>query len=260
MAHCSSVNRIHSGCQSSSPRYRNQFPDDLYCAVSTSPYMVLAVEVALETPAFDQTVTRLASQLNHMTFDEAKALLTARGFAPTASTDPAIRAALKKYLQAEFNQVDNLFVDEAAENQQKGRLMEAAEQRRNTALRAGDQATADREVQQIAVQAVDVPRGQPNGARTNPGCRGSLQDVRAFSAASYEALRGHIPSVKAGMTSASLQRLWEQAQRNWSREARHGLPRKVFEGWGLAANTTIETALVQATAQLRLLSDILDGR
>lgn len=63
------------------------------------------------------------------------------------------------------------------------------------------------------------------------------------------------------MALPSLQRLWEQAQLELD-VVKQGMAflAKFSKGGNIAANTTIETALVQATAQLRLLSDILAGR
>lgn len=154
----------------------------------------------------------------------------------------------------------NPFVDDADENQEKGRQMEAAEQRRAAALRAGDLAAADRETRQIAAHAVDVPKAQANGISLTRVAKGQIQLLRQFNAAKYTGLKGHIKDVNAGQNGA-LRSLWADAQFELEavRDVMQALA-KFSKSGDAQANPAIEAALQHATIQCRILSDIMNGK
>ena len=138
--------------------------------------------------------------------------------------------------------------------------MEAAEQRRAAALRAGDLAAADRDTRHIAAHAVDVPKAQANGISLTRVAKGQIQLLRQFNAANYTGLKGHVKDVKAGQNGA-LRSLWADAQFELEavRDVMQALA-KFSKSGDAQANSAIEAALQHATTQCRILSDIMDGK
>lgn len=210
--------------------------------------------------AFDQTVTQLASQLNNMTIDDAAVFLSSKGFGPRARTETAVKAAFKKLLSAEFNKVENLFVDGAAQNQDKGRQMELAEQRRIRANQAGNQAQVNRETRTVAVHATDVPRGTRTGKSLGGRERAAIGRLRSFASriGIYEPLRGHARAAKARTAPQNLIDLLDTANATADQMRQDMATLAAFSKTGsVTTNTAIRQAIEDCTEALRHLSDII---
>ncbi len=77
--------------------------------------------------AFDDIFKNAVAAINGKSFKEAASLLATKGFKPSSLELQEIKNKLKSYLVKEFNRIENLWVGEKAENQQKGSQFGAAE-------------------------------------------------------------------------------------------------------------------------------------
>lgn len=136
--------------------------------------------------------------------------------------------------------------------------MEAAEQRRKAALTAGDRQGTDRETQRLAREATDVPRGAQNGQVLSAAERALVGQLRDFDARDYAGLRGKVRAAKAGRSDAATTALLRTAETALDATRRDIAELANFSKSGSNnANRSISSAIAQATAQMRELSDIL---
>jgi hypothetical protein len=123
--------------------------------------------------AFDKIIDTEVAQLNGKTTSEASAYLTSKGAKLTPRKNKtnntvditSIKTSLKTHLALEFNQVTNLWVGDAAKNQEIGRLFAEA-QRRRAKLKPGTP-EFEAESKKVAENQVDVEAGKSGGRDLN---------------------------------------------------------------------------------------------
>jgi nicotinamide mononucleotide (NMN) deamidase PncC len=133
--------------------------------------------------AFDKIIDTEVAQLNGKMTSEASAYLTRKGAKLTPKKNrtnntvdiTSIKTSLKTHLALEFNQVTNLWVGDAAKNQEIGRLFAEA-QRRRAKLKPGT-LEFEAESKRVAENQVDVEGGKTGGRSLSADESQAISDV-----------------------------------------------------------------------------------
>jgi hypothetical protein len=105
--------------------------------------------------AFNDIRSNILAQLQGVTFDEAAITLQNMGHAPKSLDNESILQATKAVLRDKFNDIVNLFVGDAKENQERGRQMAAALTAMDQAAASGDTAAFKQAKQEYLAQGFD---------------------------------------------------------------------------------------------------------
>jgi hypothetical protein len=129
--------------------------------------------------AFDDIFKNSVASLNEKTFKEAETWLTGKSFKPSKLELQEIKNKLKSYLHKEFNRIENLWVGENRENQQKGSQFGVAE-RELKGLTAG---TPEYEaaLRRRSAAVVDPAKGTATGKKIGTTEQGWINGINSVS-------------------------------------------------------------------------------
>ena len=127
--------------------------------------------------AFDDIFKNAVAAINGKTFTDAESWLAGKGFKPAKSDLQEIKKQLKAHLGKEFTRLENLWVGEKRENQQKGSEFGAAERELRT-LTPGTPAY-EAALARRSAAVVDPAKGQTAGKKIGATEQTRIDEIRS---------------------------------------------------------------------------------